>query len=93
MNPETPQTEISTQQAYLNSLVLDQQRKALPSRPWQLDTRAFGGRVNMDDEWEVHIWCRRFGCTARQLQEAIAIKGNSALALRRHFESRDAKTI
>lgn len=85
--------ETDIQQAYLNSILQEQQRKAAPPRQWRVDTRAFGGRINIDDEWETHIWCRRFGCTAQQLQAAIAMKGTSALALRRYFENRDASTI
>lgn len=82
----------TTQQTYLDSIIIDQQLKT-PPRQWRVDTRAFGGRVNLDDEWETHIWCRRLGCNLQQLREAVAIKGNSANALRRHFEMREFRGI
>lgn len=82
----------TTHQSYLDSILINQQLKA-PAPQWRVDTRAFGGRINVDDEWEAHIWCRRFGCNLQQLREAVAMKGTSANALRRHFEVREFRGI
>lgn len=81
--------EPSIQQAYADNILLEQEQKAPRSRQWRVDASAFGGHVNLNDEWESHIWCRRFRCSPQQLCDAVKIKGTSAAALRRYFEMRE----
>ena len=81
--------EPTPQQAYIDNILFEQQQKEPRAKQWRVDTSAFGGHVNADDEWEAHIWCRRFRCTDQQLRDAVKIKGTSANALRRYFEMKE----
>ena len=78
--------EPTIQQTYADNVLVEQKQKAPRQRQYRVDTSAFGGHVNVNDEWESHIWCRRFRCTPQQLRDAVKIKGTSANALRRYFE-------
>jgi hypothetical protein len=78
------------QQAFAQAALLEPQAAPTPKQKvWRVDARSFGGHVNVEDEWEAHIWCRRFACTLQQLRDAVKIKGTSANALRRYFEMKE----
>ena len=81
--------EPNIQQAYADNILVEQEQKAARPRQFRVDASAFGGHINLEDEWESHIWCRRFRCTSQQLRDAVKIKGTSANALRRYFEMKE----
>lgn len=41
--------------------------------------------VDTDDPGVVTYWCREFGVTIEQLQEAVLAAGNEPAAVRQHF--------
>jgi hypothetical protein len=81
--------ETTPQQAFAQAALLEPQVQTPREKVWRVDARSFGGHVNVEDEWEAHIWCRRFACSLQQLRDAVKIKGTSANALRRYFEMKE----
>lgn len=51
-------------------------------------TPADTSRVNLAEEWEVHWWCDRFGCTETALRRAVGSVGPTAAEVERNV--RDA---
>jgi hypothetical protein len=45
-------------------------------------------RVSLLDPVEVAYWCREFGCTEAELEDAIEKVGTHTSAVREHFRSR-----
>ncbi|MGZ5093388.1 MAG: DUF3606 domain-containing protein [Burkholderiales bacterium] len=43
-------------------------------------------RVNLAEEWEVHWWCDRFGCTEVALRTAVDKVGPSADSVERQLK-------
>lgn len=41
--------------------------------------------INMNQEWEVNWWCKKFGCTRSQLQAAVNAVGSSAAKVQAHL--------
>jgi hypothetical protein len=35
-------------------------------------------RVDVNEEWELRYWCKKFGCTATELREAVKAAGTMA---------------
>jgi hypothetical protein len=42
-------------------------------------------KVNVNEDWEVAYWTRKFGVTADQLKQAVKQVGTSADKLGQHF--------
>jgi hypothetical protein len=45
-------------------------------------------RINLDEEYEVRDWSKRFGVSADQLRAAVKTVGNRADDVERHLKSR-----
>lgn len=45
------------------------------------------GRINLTDPLEVQYWCREFGCTERDLENAVNAAGYHIAAVRNHLEA------
>jgi hypothetical protein len=43
-------------------------------------------KVNVNEDWEVAYWTRKFGVTADQLKQAVKQVGTSADKLGQHFK-------
>ncbi|HEY0489190.1 MAG TPA: DUF3606 domain-containing protein [Telluria sp.] len=43
-------------------------------------------KVNVNEDWEVSYWTRKFGVTADQLKQAVKQVGTSADKLGQHFK-------
>ncbi len=43
------------------------------------------GKVNVNEDWEVRYWCKEFGCTEKQLRDAVRAVGVSAAAVRKYL--------
>ena len=37
-----------------------------------------GSRINLHEKYEVNYWCKKFGCTEKELQNAVHAVGVSA---------------
>ena len=42
-------------------------------------------RINVNETWEVVYWCKEFGCTAPELEEAVQIVGVNAEVVRKYI--------
>ncbi|WP_347216204.1 DUF3606 domain-containing protein [Chryseobacterium sp.] len=40
-------------------------------------------RVNINEDWEVNYWCKKFGVTKDQLKNAVKAVGDSADAVQK----------
>jgi len=45
-------------------------------------------RIATGEDYEVEYWTDRFGCSRKQLQEAVDAVGNSALAVEQYLNGR-----
>jgi Protein of unknown function (DUF3606) len=43
-------------------------------------------RVNVNEDYEVRYWTKKFGCTAEQLRAAVKAVGVSAKAVEAHLK-------
>jgi len=41
-----------------------------------------GLHVDLEQDWEIHLWTRHFGCTEEDLRRAVKAAGTSAFAVR-----------
>lgn len=62
---------------------------ATPYRvPYSSHSLPAGLHVDLDQDWEVQLWTRHFGCSEAELRRAVKAVGNSAdevrAFLRRH---------
>jgi hypothetical protein len=52
-------------------------------------------RINVTEAYDVRLWAERFGCTSRQLRDAVGAVGNIASDVQRHlmnpYAARDAR--
>ncbi len=44
-------------------------------------------RINVTEPYDVRLWAERFGCTSRQLKDAVAAVGNIASDVQRHLRN------
>lgn len=42
-------------------------------------------RVNVNEEWELQYWSKKFGVSAQQLRDAVKAVGTSADAVGKHL--------
>ena len=42
-------------------------------------------RINVNEEWELAYWSKKFGVSPEQLREAVAAVGVSAAEVEKHF--------
>lgn len=42
-------------------------------------------RVNVNEEWELQYWSKKFGVSAQQLRDAVKAVGTSAEAVGKHL--------
>jgi hypothetical protein len=35
-----------------------------------------GSRINLNEDYEIHYWTARLGCTSRQLRDAVRVVGS-----------------
>jgi hypothetical protein len=42
-------------------------------------------RINITEPYDVRLWAERFGCTSRQLRDAVGAVGNIASDVQRHL--------
>lgn len=43
-------------------------------------------RVNVNEDWELRYWCKKFGCTPDQLRAAVKAVGVSSAAVERYLK-------
>ena len=43
-------------------------------------------RINVNEDYEVRYWTKKFGCTAEQLRAAVKAAGVSAKAVEAHLK-------
>lgn len=52
-------------------------------------------RINVTEAYDIQLWAGRFGCTSRQLRDAVGAVGNIASDVQRHLmkpsAARDAR--
>lgn len=44
--------------------------------------------ISLSEAWEVTYWCKKFGCTERQLRAAVAAVGKSAVKVGVYLKSK-----
>ena len=44
--------------------------------------------ISLKEDYEVRDWCKAFGCTPAQLEDAVAAVGHSAEAVRAYLDAR-----
>ncbi len=45
-------------------------------------------RINLNEDYEVRDWSKKFGVTADELKQAVAAVGNEASSVKEYFASR-----
>ncbi|AKA70176.1 DUF3606 domain-containing protein [Clostridium scatologenes] len=46
-----------------------------------------GKRINIHEPYEVNYWCKKFGCTKKELEEAVAAVGTSSKKVEEHLKN------
>lgn len=46
--------------------------------------------VHLHEEWEIIYWCKKFGCSRYELNQAVEAVGNSPDQIRAYFFRRSA---
>jgi hypothetical protein len=50
-------------------------------------------RVSVAEAWEVRYWCKQFGCTERQLREAVSTVGDAGAKVRVYLKNKSKPRI
>jgi len=45
-------------------------------------------RINIHEDYEVHYWCKKFGCSKEELVKAVGVVGTSAAKVEEYLKKK-----